>query len=52
MDSFSQLTTAYDMLCYVKLTALSRVGLGMYPGIYPFNPPGWVFSVKKPGFFC
>ena len=29
---------------------VTRVGLGMYPGIYPFNPLGWVFSVKNPGF--
>ena len=31
-------------------TANLRVGLGMYPGIYPFNPLGWVLSIKNPGF--
>ena len=28
-----------------------RVGPGSYPGSYPLTRPGWVFSMKKPGFF-
>ena len=29
----------------------SRVGLGMHPGIYPFNPLGWVLYIKNLFFF-
>ena len=29
-----------------------RVGLGMYPGIYSFNPLSWVFYIKKNRVFC
>ena len=51
MDYKQKLTTISKNLLIVDPilnTDISvRVGLVMYPGIYPFNPLGWVFFCKK-----